>query len=188
MKKIIFSTMTLAFLFLVSCETPRDPMYREKTEVYNQTLTIYSDNVGVYPHDDVLNDPNNTALFANDDNKWDLTTHNSPGFEVFDFYAWATVAATVPTGENQLYTALALENVLETGSFNSGDTPTLSNMIRRSYSSILQNFEQISSFSSEGEELNLIGTAYDKAIEWGGDTHNWTSVTDDNDNTIYIKN
>ena len=111
----------------------------------------YSTRVGVFPHSDVISDPNNrfadvTGIHGE---RWNFVR----GLErsvlignirdnIHIFYVWATVNAKGPFGESQYYTAFALQNVLMNGLVEPGHESTVSNIIVRCLVATIDEFPE----------------------------------------------
>jgi hypothetical protein len=98
-------------------------------------LTLYCENVGVYPETCVLDDPNNPyrKVTITETNKFTLST-GAPSAKS-RFYLWATVMAQSPSGENQFYVASSLHELYTEGRSNNARTQAI-----KAYRSVLNNF------------------------------------------------
>lgn len=98
-------------------------------------LDLYCGDMGIANEQCVLDDPNNPFRDSNvtETNKWDL--YDQLTSAKAKFYLWATALANNPTGENQFYTALSLQELYtDGGSLNSQD------QAKRAYRSVLDNY------------------------------------------------
>jgi hypothetical protein len=116
-------------------------------------LNLACDNVGVFPENCVLGDPENpfitTTIIEFDpnaapgsDDKFDLleTIPAGPTGAKARFYFWATALARRPSGENQWYTARALHELYDANS-NVLSTDELARaQALKAYRSVLDNF------------------------------------------------
>ena len=73
----------------------------------NEPFDPVSAEAGIYPSNDVMDDPNN--YFAgqppSETAKWDIQSYGDPKLS---YYAFASALTRVPTGENQFYVAVNL--------------------------------------------------------------------------------
>jgi hypothetical protein len=102
----------------------------------DKLLTLYCENVGVYPETCVLDDPDNPyrMVAITEDNKFTLST-DAPSAKS-RFYLWATALATSPSGENQFYVASALHELYTDGRSTNSMTQSI-----KAYRSVLNNFK-----------------------------------------------
>lgn len=115
-------------------------------------LNLYCANVGVFPEDCVLEDPENpyanvTILEFNEnnpgaENKFDLYNAIPPGPSGAKarFYLWATALARQPSGENQYYTALHLHELFDANSNVLSTDELVREQALKAYRSALDNF------------------------------------------------
>ena len=115
-------------------------------------LNLACENVGVYPENCVLGDPENpfitTAIIEFDpnnpdqDDKFDLndTLPPGPAGAKARFYLWATALARRPSGENQYYTARALHELFDANSNVLSTDELVREQALKGYRSVLDNF------------------------------------------------
>ena len=150
-------TLFFGFGFLVAggCESPTDTDGEVINGILLPTdvvLNLACENVGIYPENCVLGDPENpfitTTIIEYDpnnpdqDDKFDLldTIPEGPTGAKARFYLWATALARRPSGENQWYTAKALHELFDANSnFLSADELTRRQALK-AYKSVLDNF------------------------------------------------
>jgi hypothetical protein len=151
-------TLFFGFGFLVTggCESPSDTDGEVINGILLPTdvvLNLACANVGVYPENCVLGDPENpfvtTTIVEFDENappgtddKFDLlaTIPEGPTGAKARFYFWATALARRPSGENQWYTARALHELFDANSnFQSTDELAREQALK-AYKSVLDNF------------------------------------------------
>ena len=185
-------TLALGARLLVSfsgCTEPDGPEYLFGDNLTGLEFTVYTTDVGIYPDQSVLDDPNNT--FGDqpplNDLKWDLhaTAGNVPAF-----YGWATMLAYEPIGENQYFAALRLRDIYYRGDPPPGYGPVVRDMALRGFQSVLDNFPDSLVFDASGTVgFRLAPLAYDGIIELGGTVEgNWVVVaTDEDGNTTVIQ-
>jgi hypothetical protein len=115
-------------------------------------LNLACENVGVYPENCVLGDPENpfitTTIVEFDpnnprqDDKFDLNDSlpAGPAGAKARFYLWATALARRPSGENQYYTARALHELFDANSNVLSTDELAREQALKAYRSVLDNF------------------------------------------------
>ncbi|MDX2412928.1 MAG: hypothetical protein QNK16_11255 [Woeseiaceae bacterium] len=115
-------------------------------------LNLACENVGIYPENCVLGDPENpfitTTIIEFDsnnprqDDKFDLndTLPPGPAGAKARFYLWATALARRPSGENQYYTARALHELFNANSNVLSTDELAREQALKAYKSVLDNF------------------------------------------------
>jgi len=150
-------TLILGFGFLAAggCESPSDTDGEVINGILLPTdvvLNLACANVGVYPENCVLGDPENpfvtTTIVEFDpnnplqDDKFDLlaTLPEGPEGAKARFYLWATALARRPSGENQWYTAKALHELFDANSNVLSTDELVREQALKAYRSVLDNF------------------------------------------------
>ena len=150
-------TLILGFGFLAAggCESPSDTDGEVINGILLPTdvvLNLACANVGVYPENCVLGDPENpfvtTTIVEFDpnnpdqDDKFDLlaTLPEGPEGAKARFYLWATALARRPSGENQWYTAKALHELFDANSNVLSTDELVRAQALKAYRSVLDNF------------------------------------------------
>jgi hypothetical protein len=154
-------------LLLAGCEIP-PPEYQFGFNLTGLTLELYSDDVGVHPHLDVLVDPNNpfAEYGVGAETKWDILAQ---GGNVGGFYAWATVLANEPTGEAQFYTAIKLRDIYTVGEVSQEDLPRVRNLALRGFQAVLDAFPESVTYDATGTISARLATfAYNEITALGG--------------------
>jgi hypothetical protein len=152
------TTLLLGFGILVSggCSSPSDSEGVVINSIVLPTdvvLDLACENVGVYPENCVLGDPENpfitTTIVEFDENappgtddKFDLadTIPPGPSGAKARFYFWATALARRPSGENQYYTARALHELFDANSNVLSTDELVRAQALKAYRSVLDNF------------------------------------------------
>ncbi|MDA3884623.1 MAG: hypothetical protein PF638_03410 [Candidatus Delongbacteria bacterium] len=135
LKKLIYVGLILSIIFISGCDVKNGTDATEIELPLDNELTLYSENVGLYPDKSILDDPNNPYADAslNMENVWDLNDEcPSPKAK---FYLWATVTAKFPTGEHQYYTALSLHEL-----YTAGGSLNAKEQAIKAYRSVLDHF------------------------------------------------
>ena len=151
------TTLLFGFGVLVAggCDSPTD----KDGEVINGivlptdvVLNLACENVGIYPENCVLGDPENPFITTtivefdpnnpDQDDKFDLndTLPPGPSGAKARFYLWATALARRPSGENQYYTAKALHELFDANSNVLSTDELVREQALKAYKSVLDNF------------------------------------------------
>ncbi len=118
-------------------------------------------NEGIYPDTSALQDANNpfTVSGVSETGKW-LTITNAVG----NYYKWATLLANTPTGENQFYSGMALDNL-----YTKFHSTTFKSMAIRAYQAVLDYFPADVTYDISGKINVSAGVlAYNNIIVLGG--------------------
>lgn len=138
MRKIpAYLTILILAAALTGCEMER-PTHINGLPLANYKFQLYSAETGIYPHEDVLDDPAN--MFVDDPIvrdldedpglKWRIQIYanghgvEDPGAYVLAFYCWSTLLIREPSGEHQFYSGSALKNIYHTAVAQKGDEVT----------------------------------------------------------------
>jgi len=157
--------MTLLFGFGIlvagGCSSPSDTDGEVINGIVLPTdvvLNLACENVGIYPENCVLGDPENpfitTTIVEFDpnnprqDDKFDLldTLPEGPAGAKARFYLWATALARRPSGENQWYTAKALHELFDANSNVLSTDELVRAQALKAYRSVLDNFWDSATF------------------------------------------
>jgi len=151
------TTLLFGFGVLVAggCDSPTD----KDGEIINGivlptdvVLNLACENVGIYPENCVLGDPENPFITTtivefdpnnpDQDDKFDLNATLPPGpaGAKARFYLWATALARRPSGENQYYTAKALHELFDANSNVLSTDELVRAQALKAYKSVLDNF------------------------------------------------
>ena len=154
-----------------------DPAYYYGVDLSEVELELYSLNEGLYPHVDVLDNPSN--LFASTYSqslRWEIESHGTPAAK---FYLWATMLAKEPIGENQFYTASALEQLYRLQDVDRDMMPTVWRMAIERYQAVLDHFPGSLSYTASQDAFLLAPLAFDAIEGLGGEVQNgWIKVED----------
>jgi len=138
----IYLILTLTLVTLPGCGVDDGQISNTITLPTDSHLTLYCDNVGVYPEKCILNDPANPYRLVAIET--DFTKKDSPNY-VFTmsanapsaksrFYLWATALAKTPTGDHQFQVAAALHQL-----YTEGKSDTARRQAFKAYSTVLGN-------------------------------------------------
>jgi hypothetical protein len=192
------TTLLFGFGVLVAggCDSPTD----KDGEVINGivlptdvVLNLACENVGIYPENCVLGDPENPFITTtivefdpnnpDQDDKFDLndTLPPGPAGAKARFYLWATALARRPSGENQYYTAKALHELFDANSNVLSTDELVREQALKAYKSVLDNFwGSVTFFECElcapDEDGNLIKFPAQLNLEVGDDLFRFEST------------
>ncbi len=175
------AAVVVVMLTTVACEID-SPEFRDRVQLASLDFELHSENVGVHPFQDVLNDPNNPfrRFGVGSETKFDiLAGASTPGA----FYAWATLLATQPNGEHQFYTAQLMEVLA--GTRSGEERFVLEQLAIRGYQAVLDFFPGDVSFLDENllSKFRVATPSYFGIIRLGGQVQgNWVAAVDSNGN------
>lgn len=156
-----------ATLLAASACTIEPSEFRFGNQLTGIEFNLFSEDMGIYPNEDVLADPENPFAYTGvgTETKWEiLALGGNPGA----FYAWATLLATQPNGEHQYYTALTLERIFRTGEVPANELPIVRSMAIRGFQSVLDHFPDAVTFNREGTASSRLATpAYQGIVGLG---------------------
>ena len=128
----------LSFVLLAGC-VDEPGTWRTGEDLRSLRFVPYTEDVGVYPDQSILDDPRNPFVDGFDPNgdlKWQI--HDS-GCDR-GAYSWATALALQPTGEHQFYTASCLQTLYDAGRVEDEDLYLVWTLAVRGYEQVLESF------------------------------------------------
>ena len=175
---------TLAFS-LFACEPLEPAEYDYGIRLDDLELILHSRNVGIHPSTSVLDVPENP--FSNAplwDEKWVV---EDAGFPPARFYGWATQLAVEPVGENQFYTARALDDCYQLGCVPSDQLYYVWQLAVDGYQAQLDHFPDGISYLADGETSFALSPLSYLAIEaLGGSVEGWMMIEDEEGNAAVL--
>lgn len=163
----LFSMLSLVGLLgQAACLEPSS--YQYGFNVTGREFVLFSDQVGIHPSLDVLRDPNNyfREYGVSNDMKWEIL---ASGGNVAAFYAFATLLAREPTGENQFYVGTTLQSLYELGEADEGDLPAIRALALRAYQNVLDAFPESVTYDASGTRPSRLATfAFQRILDLGG--------------------
>ena len=174
----------LPLLAALGCSLPA-PTYNYGLALSAVELQLIDEAEGVHPNAAALRDPNNP--FAEDgiadETRWIV---QDAGFWPASFYAWATALALRPNGENQLYTALAAQQIYERREADTALLYYVRNIAIDGYQAILDDFPDDVTYDATGTIAYPVAPTAFAAIEsLGGTPIGWVKVEGD-DGTVAL--
>ncbi|MCY1083319.1 hypothetical protein [Archangium lansingense] len=168
------------------CYEPASFVYGESLK--DLTFQFHSPNVGIYPDNSVLVDPNNPFAQSTPgaETKWQI---QSSGAHVAAFYSWATLLARDPGGEAQFYVGNTLLAIYQNGAASQEDLPKVKEQGIRAYQSVLDNFPDAVTYDATGTiAYDLVTPAYKGIVEMGGKvTGGWVLMSTSNGQDRAVK-
>lgn len=161
MKHLLLALLVAGILFVTGCTSERDANDGQLINAIllptDVVLNLACADVGVYPEDCVLEDPENPYVDVpisefnvnNPDDPFNklvlaAAIPEGPTGAKARFYFWATALTRRPSGENQYFTALALHELFDANSNAIGDEGSEDELVReqalKAYESTLLNF------------------------------------------------
>lgn len=149
---------------------------------------LFSETEGIHPSEVTLDNPRNPFREFNigEDTKYDILTD---GGNAAAFYAWATLLAGQPTGENQFYTATKLRDIFQANEVAQEDRETVRQMAIEGFQRVLDCFPDSVRFDVTGTFSTRLATpAYREILELGGVPQgDWVLVENSNGNPTVVR-
>lgn len=139
-------TVAVAFL-AISCGD--DPEFRLGENISGVEFELFDPTEGIHPSKVTLQNPNNPfrEFVVSDDTKFDILAN---GGNAGAFYAWATLLAFVPVGENQFFAASKLRDMYEADEIAREDRETVRQMAITGFQTVLDCFPDSLLFDETG--------------------------------------
>ena len=171
-------------LLLAGCiAEPAD--YRYGEDLTELTFAPLSRTEGVYPDPSILDDPNNAfAGGIGEETKWEVFDSGP----VHGFYAMGTALVQIPTGEHQVYTATAAQQVYEQELAEPSDLWLVREIAVGGYRAVLEHFLDDVTFDATGTySWSVAPIAYQGLVDLGGDTSGYALITDDAGQSVVVE-
>ena len=142
---------------------------------------LFNETEGIHPSEVTLDNPRNPFREFNigEDTKFDILTD---GGNAAALYAWATVLAGQPTGENQFYTATKLRDIFLANEAPEEDLAIVRQMAIEGFQRVLDCFPNSVLFDTTGTFSRRLATpAYLEILELGGVPQGDWILTQDSD-------
>jgi hypothetical protein len=147
---------------------------------------LFDETEGIHPSEVTLDNPRNPFREFNigEDTKFDILTD---GGNAAAFYAWATVLAGQPTGENQFYTATKLRDIFLANEVPQEDQAIVRQMAIEGFQRVLDCFPNSVFFDVTGTFSRRLATpAYGEILWLGGAPQGDWIVTQDLNGTPQV--
>lgn len=152
----------------MACQLPA-PQYDYGIALNEVELALIDELEGVHPNRSVLVNPNNP--FAEDgiteEARWII---QDAGYWPASFYSWGTALANQPTGENQLYTAQAAQQIYERRAAETALLYFVRNIAIAGYQAVLDHFPDDVTYDATGTIAYPVAPTAFAAIESLGAT------------------
>ncbi len=140
---------------------------------------LFDPTEGIHPSEVTLSNPRNPfrEFGVSDDQKFRILGNAG---NAGAFYAWATVLASIPIGENQFFTAVKLRDIYEANEVAEEDRETVRRMAVDGFQALLDCFPESLLFDASGTVSTRLATlAYGQILDLGGVVQgDWTLVQD----------
>lgn len=183
----IFSLVFVVFgMFAGSCGD--DPEFRLGQNVSGVEFVFFSETEGIYPSAVTLFNPNNPfrEFRISGEAKFAISAY---GGNAGAFYAWATVLANEPIGENQFFAASKLRDLYEANEVAEEDRETVRQMAITGFQTVLDCFPNSLLFDETGTFGRPLATpAYLEILALDGVPEgDWVLVQDSNGNPSAVR-
>ena len=170
---------------LLGCTTPEPAEFVYGFDMSALELNLMSPRMGIYPSTVVLEDPNNP--FADGPLWLDKWTVEETGYPAVRFYGWATQLAVEPIGENQFYTAKALDDCYRLSCVPSDQLYYVWQLAIDAYQAQLDHFPDSLGYLADGVTSFPFSPLSYMAIEaLGGAVDGWIMVEDEDGNVAVL--
>ncbi len=164
------------------------PEYRFGENITGIQFELFDPTEGIHPSKVTLYNPHNPFREFNisDDTKYDILTD---GGNAGAFYAWATLLAKIPVGENQFYAATKLRDIFEANEVSQQDQEIVRQMAISAFQTVLDCFPESVYFDVTGTFPRRLATpAYLEILKLGGAPQgDWILVQDSNGNLTAVR-
>lgn len=184
----LYIKFSLLALVLVAVACGDDAAYEFGFNITGIQYEFFNVTEGIHPSKVTLDNPRNPfrEFGVSDDTKFDILGN---GGNAGAFYAWATVLANIPIGENQYFTAIKLRDIYESNELAEEDRETVRQMAVDGFQALLDCFPESLLFESSGTlALRLAPLAYAQILELGGVPQgDWIVVVDSRGNATAVQ-
>ena len=170
---------------LLGCQPPEPAEFVYGFDMSTLEINLLSPHMGVHPSTVVLDDPNNpfTGRPLLED-KW---TIEDTGYPAVRFYGWATQLAVEPIGENQFYTAKALDDCYRLNCVPSDQLYYVWQLAIDAYQAQLDHFPGSVGYLADGvTSFPFAPLAYSAIEALGGTVDGWIMVEDEEGNIAVL--
>ncbi len=185
------SYIKLSFLGLVlaAAACGDDGQYEFGFNTTGIQFELFDPTEGVHPSKVTLNNPRNPfrEYFVSDQTKFAIV---GDGGNAGAFYAWATILAEIPIGENQFFTALKLRDIYLSNEVAEEDRDTVRQMAIAGFQVVLDCFPESLLFDASGTvAVNRFATlAFGQIVDLGGVVQgDWVLVEDSLGNPTAVR-
>ncbi|MDH3622485.1 MAG: hypothetical protein OEQ49_01330 [Myxococcales bacterium] len=184
----LYTKFSLLGLVLVAVACGDDPEYEFGFNITGIEFEFFKPTEGIHPSKVTLQNPRNPfrEFGVSDDTKFDILAN---GGNAGAFYAWATVLATIPIGENQFFTAIKLRDIYRANEVAEEDRETVRQMAIAGFQTVLDCFPESVLFDATGTfSFRFATLAYLEILDLGGVVQgDWILVEDSLGNPTAIE-
>jgi hypothetical protein len=164
----LYTKFSLLGLVLVAVACGDDPEYEFGFNITGIEFELFKPTEGIHPSKVTLQNPRNPfrEFGVSDDTKFDILAN---GGNAGAFYAWATVLATIPIGENQFFAAIKLRDIYRANEVAEEDRETVRQMAIAGFQTVLDCFPESVLFDATGTfSFRFATLAYLEILDLGG--------------------
>ncbi|MGB5522699.1 MAG: hypothetical protein WBM96_09035 [Polyangiales bacterium] len=180
--------MSFLGLVLAAAACGDDGQYEFGFNTTGIEFELFDPTEGVHPSKVTLSNPRNPFRESgvSDDTKFAIL---GDGGNAGAFYAWATVLAEIPIGENQFFTAVKLRDLYESNEVAEEDRETVRRMAVAGFQAVLDCFPESLLFDPSGTFTQRFATlAYGQILDLGGVVQgDWVVVEDSLGNPTAVR-
>ncbi|NNE19535.1 MAG: hypothetical protein HKN10_13755 [Myxococcales bacterium] len=156
-----------------------DGQYEFGFNITGIQFELFDPTEGIHPSTVTLSNPRNPfrEFGVSDDTKFAIFGN---GGNAGAFYAWATILADIPIGENQFFTAVKLRDIYQSNEVAEEDRETVRQMAIAGFQTVLDCFPESLLFDASGTvPLRFATLAYFEILDIGGVVQgDWVVVED----------
>ena len=182
----LFVGLSLFAVLAAACGDTEE--YRFGFNTTGIQFELFNETEGIHPSKVTLDNPRNPfrEFVIGADTKFDIL---DDGGNAGAFYAWATVLAGQPTGENQYYTATKLRDIYLANEVPQEDRPIVRQMAIDGFQRVLDCFPDSVFFDVTGTfPRRLANLAYAGIVDLGGAPEgDWIVTQDLNGNPTVVR-
>ena len=183
-----YTKLSFLGLVLIAAACGDDGQYEFGFNTTDIEFELFDPTEGVHPSKVTLSNPRNPfrEFGVSDDNKFAMVDDagNAGGF-----YAWATVLAEIPIGENQFFTAVKLRDLYESNEVAEEDRDTVRQMAIDGFQAVLDCFPESLLFDASGTfGFRFATLAFGEILDLGGVVQgDWVVVEDSLGNPTAVR-
>jgi len=180
--------LSLIGLVLAAAACGDDGQYEFGFNTTGIEFELFDPTEGVHPSKVTLDNPRNPFRESgvSDQTKFAIL---GDGGNAGAFYAWATILAEIPIGENQFFTAVKLRDLYESNEVAEEDRDTVRRMAIDGFQALLDCFPESWLFDASGTiSFRFATLAYGQILDLGGVVQgDWVVVEDSLGNPTAVR-
>ena len=183
-----YTKLSLLGLVLAAAGCGDDGQYEFGFNTTGIQFELFDPTEGVHPSKVTLSNPRNPfrRFGVSDETKFAIV---GDGGNAGAFYAWATILAEIPIGENQFFTAIKLRDIYLSNEVAEEDRDTVRQMAIAGFQVVLDCFPQSLLFDASGTfGVSLATLAFGEIVDLGGVVQgDWRVVEDSLGNPTAVR-